>query len=741
MSKLERIEYRPEIQQVEESLYTLGNGYLGIRGCFEEGYPSGDTIRGCYINGTYERVPMMHAEMAYGFPTVQDKQPRVMDIQTINVYLDGEPARLLEGHYEAYHRMLAFETGESVRRYRYITCTGTVGKVCFRRLVSQLDRHLAVFRVEIDYDGQIEVRSLVDGNVENYSNRNDPRTGQGHTKLTSVISVGIDRETISLALKTQSTEIEVAALVEHRIFSEAQTFVKSEVKGTLAETHIVGRGCLTVEKWCVLSDSLRVENPQLFNREHIKSLAEKTYEMLIKEQQAYYQDIRATLGIEVRGDETVNQALQFMQFQLMQSVGRDAYSNVSAKGLSGEGYEGHYFWDTEIYILPVLIHTQPERAKALLDYRHRILPYAKERALKLGHRKGAKYAWRTISGIECSGYFPAGTAQYHINADIAYAFLLYYQMTDDLKYMLDKGFEVLLETARIWMDMGHFKEGVFMIQDVTGPDEYTAVVNNNYYTNVMAKYHLEWVVKLDDIFQNSSYSGAYKSLRDALLMDDSELSLMKIASETMFLPYDEKRQFYAQDDSFLSKPVWPFENPMYQRRPLLLHYHPLCIYRHQVLKQADTILAHMLLEQYAEPPEICNAFDYYEQITTHDSSLSSCIYGIMASRCGMSEKAYRYFMESVKLDLENTHGNTKDGLHMANIAGALMSIIYGFGGFRVIEGKISLRPQLPEKWDSYVFSLIYKKSILKVEVGESVFIRRLSGEPVDLILDGQKMTI
>ena len=318
-------------------------------------------------------------------------------------------------------------------------------------------------------------------------------------------------------------------------------------------------------------------------------------------------------------------------------------------------------------------------------------------------------------------------------ADIAYAFIQYYLYTDDELFMAEKGFEVILETARLWMDLGDYHNGTFQIHTVTGPDEYTALVNNNYYTNAMAKYHLEWTYKMYKLLDSSKHESVkhlFEDLVNRLNINYAELRAMKTASEKMFFLYDETHKMYAQDDTFLTKPMWPVNEEAFSHRPLLLNYHPLTIYRHQILKQADTLLAHMLLEQYVTEDDIKNAFNYYEPITTHDSSLSTCIYGIMASRCGFNDKAFEYFSESLMLDLKDTHKNTKDGLHMANMAGSILSVTAGFAGLRICQDCIILRPQKPTSWDEFSFKLNYQGRLLKVTIGDETKLELLEGEGI-----------
>lgn len=727
MWKLKTNTYETNRQCADESLYMVGNGYLGVRGCFEEGYPDGETIRGTYINGLYDRVPMIHAEMAYGFPTEQDKQPRIVDTQTCEVWLDGERAMMTKGKYESYERTLDFHLGETTRTYRYITESGKVATLLFKRMASFYQKNTLLYGVKVIYEGHIKLVSICDTNVENYANPSDPRTGQGHTSLMQLKHIQIMDHQVLVQMQTKGTAIEQALAIGH--YTDAPAMFHEQANGRVY-TLVEGQSEVYFEKHCVFTDGLRSHQAMTDARDILTSNASLTYFDFLKHQKVFLDDYWDYAGIEIEGSDMDQNAIRFMQYELLQSVGGDLFSNVAAKGLSGEGYEGHYFWDTEIYVLPLLTLNQPEMAKQLLAYRAHILPFAKARALELGQTKGAAYAWRTISGIECSGYFPAGTAQYHINADIAYAFIQYHLYTDDWTFLVESGAEVIFETARLWLDLGHYNQGKFHIFNVTGPDEYTAIVNDNYYTNSMAKYHMFWAHKifhLLDTIQDRGIKTKAKALFERINLEVEEVDAMLKASEAMFLPYNAEMDMYEQDASFLSKPIWP---DAFDKRPLLLYYHPLQIYRHQVLKQADTILAHMLLESYVTEEQIKNAYLYYEKLTTHDSSLSSCIYGIMASRCGFNDKAYNYFLESINLDLEDTHKNTKDGLHMANMAGTVLSVIKGFAGLRMDASGLSLKPRKPNVWTRFSFKIRVKGSVIKVVIDDAVQLHLLEGDPI-----------
>jgi alpha,alpha-trehalose phosphorylase len=703
-----------------ESLFNVANGYLGVRGNFEEGYPkSFPTIRGTYINAFYEKVSIAYGEKAYAFPETMQKIVNVIDAQSVDVIIEGEKFSLFEGTIKSFNRYLDMEKGFYKREIWWVSPKGKELKIEITRLASlkYLELFAVNYRIEkVNFDGEVIIESGINGDVSNYADANDPRVSAGHSNILSVNSVTVENRILQLAAQTQNSGETVVVTTEYRCNVEEN--FRSDVKQRSAKAVIAiktGNEVINFAKYNVYTDSRRYENPKQKGIEILEKLSAYSFEELLQEQQSYLKEFWDIADISIEGDEKLQQGIRFNLYELLQAVGKDSISNISAKGLSGEGYEGHYFWDTEIYILPFFTLCYPKLAKQLLKYRYTILDFARQRAKELGHKKGAAYPWRTIIGEECSSYFPAGTAQYHINGDIAYSYIQYFLATGDMEFIKEFGAEVVFETARIWLEIGHFHNGSFRIDAVTGPDEYTAVVNNNYYTNVLAKYNLKWAYKLYKLLQGKD-SKVLKELCEKIRLSPEEVQLFAEAAKVMHLPYDKDLKINAQDDTFLKKAVWDFENTPEEKYPLLLNYHPLTIYRYQVLKQADTVLAHFLVEDETDFETIKNSYDYYEKLTTHDSSLSCAAYSIMASKIGYAEKAYEYFIETSRLDLDDTHGNTKDGVHTANMGGTWMAIVYGFAGLRIKEDLISLNPKLPEKWRELKFRFLYKGANIQVHM-------------------------
>ena len=427
----------------------------------------------------------------------------------------------------------------------------------------------------------------------------------------------------------------------------------------------------------------------------------------------------------------------------MQATARVEGFGLPAKGLTGEGYEGHVFWDTEIYALPFLDYTRPNLARHLLMHRYRMLDEARRRARALRH-SGALFPWRTINGEEASPYYAAGTAQYHLNADIAFAIRKYVDVTGDREFLEKYGAEMLVETARMWADLGYFsehKEGRFVINAVTGPDEYSTVVDNNTYTNLMARENLQMAAQTVEELR-AHRPEQYDELVRATQLQPNEPSLWRRAADAMYVPYDEDHQIHPQDDAFLTLEPWDFEGTSTNCYPLLLHFHPLDIYRHQVIKQADVMLAAFLLGNEFSPEAKRRIWEYYDPITTGDSSLSECIQSIVSCDVGEVPVAHRYLVDSVTLDLADLHGNVRDGIHVASCGGTWMAFVYGFAGMRDYDGAISFRPVLPPHWTLLRFKLRVRGLILEVQLrqGEARY-RLLEGPPLAISHRGQVIAV
>ncbi|MTV53027.1 glycoside hydrolase family 65 protein [Massilia buxea] len=712
---------------LNETLFALGNGYIGVRGTAEEGWsgPAGTSLDGTYLNGFYESEPIHYPETAYALAKTNQFMLNVPNAKGIAVYLEDERFDPLQGTVEAYQRTLDLRTGILERSLRWTSPGGRTIAWRSRRLVSFDNKHLLALQVEVtplNFAGTVRIVATLDGAVKNIEAGDDPRVGSAVSgPALTLLGVEQDESFAALVQQTRNSGFRlVSATLTAVESSHATAFEQDGLR--LAQTFTVpavqGQP-IVVTKYASYHSSRDYPEGELLPRSRalLAQARADGFEALAQRQCAYLADFWQQADVEIDGDDALQQGIRFNAYHLLQSVGRDGKTNIAAKGVTGEGYEGHYFWDTEIYIFPYFLYNKPEIARKLLDYRWAGMESARRRARQMSHERGALYPWRTIAGEECSAYFPAGTAQYHINADIAYSIKLYWDATGDIDWLRAHGAEIVMETARIWTGIGSYdRQGRFVINEVTGPDEYTALVNNNYYTNAMAQLHLRFAATVADKLA-AGYPQDHARIAAAMGLQEGEPAEWRRAADLMHLPYDTELGIHEQDDSFLSKKRWDFANTPADKYPLLLNYHPMVIYRHQVCKQADVVLALLLLSDQFTLDDKRRDFDYYEAVTTHDSSLSSCIYSIVAAEVGYQDKAYDYFMETARMDLDDTHGNTRYGVHTAAMAGTWLGVAYGFGGMRVVDGEVRFAPTLPARWRHYQFHIHLHGCLLRVRVG------------------------
>lgn len=727
--------------QLNEALFHNANGYIGVRYDLEEEYPEGlEFIRGQYINGFYDEAEVSHPERLYGFIESKQFMVDVANTQTIKLFLEGEPFSMFTGKTLSRKISLHMDRGVTIREVHW---QSPLGKEILLKITRMASFHQpSLFTIEyqvtpLNFSGELVLESSHDVDVENFSDPADPRTASFCERCINPTNCEIRDGGSYIGAITTRSGLQVYSGVKNVLSAEVtpEFFVSENTAICVYRPKVPKNETLTLTKFCVFCDSVRYGNCKERAYYEMDRAIATTLPELYRLQEKYLSEYWKNCSVDIHGDPESDLALRYNLYQLIQSAGKDAHGSIAPKGLSGEGYEGHYFWDSEMYIQPFFTVTNPEISKHLIEFRYQTLEAARENARILGHHKGALYPWRTIDGSECSGYFPAGSAQYHINGAVAYSIIAYYLATDDQDFMKAKGAEILFETARLWVDVANYYKGEFHINDVTGPDEYTCIVNNNYYTNVLAQYHLRWAVKTYEIFQDAA---EMQELIHRLKLTPQDLDEFRLVADNMYLPYDDNLKINPQDDSFLKKSEWVPEVFQKDKTPLLLHYHPLNLYRHQICKQADTVLAHFILED-AQPEEVIrNSYDYYEKRTTHDSSLSRCIFSIMAARLGMKEKAVAYFGEAIKVDLLDLLGNTKDGIHTANMGGSYMGIVHGFGGFRLKDSGISFHPILPDKWEAYSFKICYRNRRLAIWVDQDTCRFTLEkGEEISIMVYGE----
>jgi len=741
--------YNPEYVAQTETVFALGNGYLGIRGAFEEGEPS--VAPATLLNGFHETWPIVYPETAHGFATVGQTILPVPDGTTIRLLVDDDPVTCARTEVRTFERALDMRRGAVDRTVEYQLGDGRRFLVRTRRIVSLDQRHLACLRYEVtalDAPAHVvissELRTPQDDPAPEVTL--DPRQSRRVDGALELVHDRVAEACVVRAYRTPSSGLTVAAAVDHDVDGAGIRHLHTRVDG--ADAQIVFEADLQVGEPVGITKWLAYH----YGPEEGTELADRAQLTLFRARRAGREAVvaaheRAVAGFWERSEVVVDgspvgqQALHLNQFALMQASMRSEGLGVPSKGVTGTGYEGHYFWDTEAYLLPFLIHTSPEVARNLLMHRVRMLPAARRRAANVGCA-GALFPWRTINGHEASAYYAAGTAQYHIDADIAYALDQYVEVTGDTELLVRHGAELLVETARMWAGLGFFSErhgGRFVINKVTGPDEYSTVVDNNLFTNLMAAENLriaaDAVARLRDEFPDD-----LARLVERVGLRDDEEAQWRRAAELVYVPYDERAGVHLQDDGFLDQPPWDFAGTPAEKYPLLLHYHPLVIYRHQVIKQADVVLATVLLPDRFTPEERRRIFEYYDPLTTGDSSLSECVQAIAAVDVGKYRSGEEYLVDAASIDIADRAGNLRDGVHMASAGGTWMAIVQGFAGYRWRGTRFA--PMLPTRARRLRFPLTIRGSVLDVDIRpELVTYTVRSGGPVTAQHHGQTFTV
>lgn len=715
--KVVETEFKAAYNHRNEAIFSLGNGYMGLRGTFEEGLPAHvPSTPGTYINGIYETEPIIYGEYMARQPAEYQSMINITDWKGLKIFVDSEEFSMFSGTVDDYSRTLDLKEGILRRQLTWTSPKGRRVEIMFERFISHANQHLAFMRCSVlplNFSGAVVLRSHVNGAVTNYHHLREPAL--------EVVSTTMTNESGVLVSRTKNSKLAIGCAVTHQ--TSPATSIMGSASTTcldfLARFEAVEGQTITMDKFIAVSSSRETPEEQLGNfvqRLVIRS-SQHGYDRGRKSHVEFLESYWDDTDVEIEGDVALQQGMRFNALQLLQSTGRDGKTNIAAKGLSGEYYEGHYFWDTETYIIPFFLYSQPSLVRKLLEYRYSILEPARQNAKRM-RDQGALYAWRTINGHEASGNFLGSTVQYHINAAVAYAIHKYLEATEDYDFLVEMGAEILFETARCWAHRGAFLEsrgGQYCINEVCGPDEYKPGVNNNCYTNYMAQFNLQLALEARDRLRND-YPEEYAKLVARLDLQEDEFALWQKCADRMYLPFDETLGIHPQDDSFLTKDPIDIDSIPPSEIPLVNNWHPLVIWRYQVIKQADVILLLFLLGDRFTLAEKKADFDYYEPKTTHDSSLSPAIYSIIAAELGYEEFAYNYFLQTVRLDLDDYNRNAWQGLHTACMAGSWMGVVNGFAGMRTFGGELSFKPFLPKQWKSYSFKIKFKGAQLNVRV-------------------------
>ena len=726
-----------------ESVFSLSNGHIGLRGNLDEGEPHG--LPGTYLNSLYEVRPLPYAEAGYGYPDTGQTVINVTNGKVIRLLVNDEPFDIRYGTLHSHVRTLDLRAGTLTRDVEWTSPAGRRVRIRSVRMVSLTQRAVAAIHytvTPIDEPLRLVVLSEIVANEEVPTMAGDPRAAAVlASPLVSEYSEAYDGDhpRALLVHGTRGSQLRLAAGMTHQVTGPARMAKTTESFADLGRLMVaaeVGAGeDLTLVKYLGYGWSSQRSRPALIDQVSGALAAAELvgWDGLVAEQRKYLDGFWDGADVEVDGDAEIQQAVRFGLFHILQAGARAELRPIPAKGLTGTGYDGHTFWDTEMFVLPVLTHTMPEAAESALRWRYLALDAARSHAAELG-LAGAAFPWRTIRGQECSGYWPAGTAAFHINADISYAVVKYLDATDNDDFGREVALPILVETARLWRSLGqHDSTGKFRIDGVTGPDEYSAIKDNNIYTNLMAQHNLAHAAEIVE-----KHPAAARELG----VTTEEAASWRDAATDTYIPYDSRLGVHPQHEGFTEYARWDFNGTPEDHYPLLLHYPYFQLYRMQVIKQADVVLAMQLRGDMFTPSQKLRNFDYYEALTVRDSSLSACTQAVMAAEVGHLDLAYDYLAEAALMDLQDREHNTKDGLHIASLAGAWTALVAGFGGMRAYKGHLTFAPRLPSGIVGLSFRMRYLGRTLRVETrADKAHYTLLAGDPLPITHHGKQVTL
>ncbi|MFG3024281.1 glycoside hydrolase family 65 protein [Streptomyces sp. NPDC048254] len=723
-----------------ESVFALSNGHVGWRGNLDEGEPHG--LPGSYLNGVHEVHPLPYAEAGYGYPESGQTVINITNGKILRLLVDDEPFDLRYGRLVTHERVLDLRRGVLERTCEWTSPAGSTVRVRSTRLVSLTQRAVAAVAYEVeavDRRCRIVIQSELVANEQLPGANGDPRAAMALESPLEQEDDFASGRRLRLVHRTRRSGLRVAVAADHTVAGPGRTTTQAESDTDVAR--------LTVTSVLEPGERLRVEKFVAHGWSGVRSLpamadqvdaalaaaVHEGWQGLADEQRGYLDDYWSRADVEVDGDEEVQQAVRFALFHVLQAGARAEQRAIPAKGLTGSGYDGHAFWDTEMFVLPVLTHTAPGAVAEALRWRYNTLPAARERATQLG-LDGAAFPWRTIAGSEGSAYWPAGTAAFHVNADVADAVVRYVAATGDTDFERDTGVELLVETARLWRSLGHHdSRGAFHIDGVTGPDEYSAVADDNTYTNLMARANL--LAAADAVERHPRQAAR-------LGVDAEESAAWRDAADSVHVPYNHELGVHEQHAGFTRYQRWDFAGTSPEQYPLLLNFPYFDLYRKQVVKQADLVLAMYTCGPYFDEEHIARNFAYYEPLTVRDSSLSACCQAVVAAQAGHLTLAHAYTAEAALMDLDDLEHNTRDGLHIASLAGTWMALVAGFGGMRHYDDGARFAPRLPERLRRLAFNLQLRGSRLRVEIGaDKATYTLLDGPPLTVHHHGEPVTV
>ena len=730
--------FDPEDKRLQESMTAIGNDYMGMRGNFEEGY-SGDSLQGTYLAGVWFPDKTRVGWWKNGYPEYFGKSLNAPSFLGVGIKVNGEKVDLAKSKYSDFYLSLDMHQGLLTRSYIYEGKDVKV-KFEFRRFLSNKIKEAALIDIKatvLSGKAKLEFDSTLDGNVMNEDSNYDEHFWQalGESK---------DEETIQLITKPNPYKVpQFTVLMKQSLRANGapvsgKVSTESGKVSEIVETELNEGESYELEKDVIVVTSRDVESDKQSQAaaELMKELQSESFEENLADHTDIWKKRWEKSDVEIGGDDAAQQGIRFNILQLfMTYYGEDKRLNVGPKGFTGEKYGGATYWDTEAYIVPMYLGvTPPEVTRALLQYRHDQLPGAYHNAKQQG-LKGALFPMVTFNGIECHNEWEITFEEIHRNADIPHAIAMYTDYTGDDSYVKNEGMDVLVGTARFWADRVHWSKlrNKYVIHGVTGPNEYENNVNNNWFTNTMARWLLKYTLERLPL--------ATKEAQERVNVTEEEKAKWQDIVDKMYLPEDEERGIFLQQDDFLDKDIRPVSE-IEDQRPINQHWSWDKILRSPFIKQADVLQGiYFLNDQYTKEEKERN-FDFYEPLTVHESSLSPSIHSVLAAELGKKEKAVELYQRTARLDLDNYNNDTVDGLHITSMSGSWLAIVQGFAGMRYDHDQLKFNPFVPKDWDHYSFTINYRGRLIKVYVDhEATKITLLRGKDLDVLVKGKKITL
>lgn len=715
--------FNQDNNEISESVFSIGNGYMGQRANFEEKY-SGKSLQGNYMAGIYYPDKTRVGWWKNGYPEYFAKVLNSTNWIGIDIIVNGEILDLAKAEVTDFTRVLNMKAGYLFRSFKAKLKNGNEIKVEAKRFVSIVNKEIGAIKYSItplNFDGTITVFSYLDGDVKN-------KDSNYEEKFWSEVSKTTDNGEATLVVKTKKLDFYLSSSMifdikkgNEKVSFKAETVERKKFVGNIVNVDVKPSEEIVIYKYVSNVTSRDYESHKLteVGKNLLKSAYNKGFDQLLKEQAEAWETKWKESDIIIEGDVAAQQAIRFNIFQLNQTyTGEDDRLNIGPKGFTGEKYGGSTYWDTEAYCVPFYLATADEKiAKNLLIYRYKQLEKAKENARKLGYKKGALYPMVTMNGEECHNEWEITFEEIHRNGAIAYAIYNYVNYTGDKAYLGEYGLDVLVEISRFWKERITYSEArnKYVMLGVTGPNEYENNVNNNWYTNRIACWTMEYTAEVIEYLKNNE-NARFKELTEKLDLQQAEVDKWQDIIKNMYYPTEEKLGIFLQQDGYMDKEQVLVKDLGSENLPLNQKWSWDRILRSCYIKQADVLQGLYFLQDKYDIETIKKNFEFYEPRTVHESSLSPCIHAILAAKIGKKDKAYEMYLRTARLDLDSYNNDTEDGCHITSMAGTWMSVIEGFAGYKVADGKITLNPFIPEGWKSFSFKVMFRGSLLEIKI-------------------------